>query len=119
MAKAPSNRERGVMPLFPAYSSLAAGLTLLATTAGAQTAVGDAQMVSVTGNCGKLLVEQQDLTASCSGKLLNVVYPDGRVAFYFVLEDGRIVSFSGMDGENPTPDTDVVHLDNVFMKSLV
>ncbi|WP_411035230.1 hypothetical protein [Shinella sp. BYT-45] len=92
-----------------------AGLLLLATGAGAQTQVGNAQMAGVTGSCGKLVVGDRQLTDACSAKLLNVTYPDGRVGFYFVLTDGRIVTFSGMDGDNPTPDTDVVDLDKVIM----
>lgn len=95
--------------------ALAAGLLLLAAPADAQTTVGDAQMVSVGGRCGKLVVGKRTLTDTCTGKLLNVTYPDGRTGFYFVLADGRIVTFSGMDGDNPTPDTDVVDLDKVIM----
>jgi hypothetical protein len=95
--------------------ALAAGLLLLASPALAQTKVGDAQMVSVTGRCDKLVVGGKAMTETCSGKLLNVTYPDGRTGFYFVLADGRIVTFSGMDGANPTPDTDVVDLDKVIM----
>ncbi|WLR93832.1 hypothetical protein [Shinella zoogloeoides] len=93
----------------------ATGLFAMPIAAAAQTQVGNAQMVSVTGTCGKLVVGDRELTGACSAKLLNVAYPDGRVGFYFVLNDGRIVTFSGMDGDNPTPDTDVIHLDKVIM----
>ena len=93
----------------------AAGLLALPIVAAAQLKVGNAQMASVTGICGKLVVGDRELTGACSAKLLNVTYPDGRVGFYFVLDDGRIVTFSGMDGDNPTPDTDVIHLDKVIM----
>lgn len=103
------------MTVFHPRALLAAGMTLLATAAGAQTTLGNAQMVSVTGHCGRLLVGERDLTAACSTKVVNVAYPDARVSFYFLLSDGTVVSFSGMDGENPTPDTDVIHLDKVLM----
>ncbi len=93
----------------------AAGGLFLAAGAVAQTQVGDAQMVSVTGKCDTLVVGDRQLSRDCSAKLLNVVYPDGRIGFYFVLTDGRIVTFSGMDGENPTPDSDVIDLDKVIM----
>ncbi len=76
------------MTVFHPRALLAAGMTLLATAAGAQTTLGNAQMVSVTGHCGRLLVGERDLTAACSTKVVNVAYPDARVSFYFLLSDG-------------------------------
>ncbi len=103
------------MAAFKRTLSFAAGGLLLASGAVAQTQVGEARMVSVTGKCDALVVGDRQLSGDCSAKLLNVVYPDGRTGFYFVLTDGRIVAFSGMDGENPTPDSDVVDLDKVII----
>lgn len=100
---------------FTGTTAFTAGLLLLAADGLAQTQVGDARMVTVGGRCDRLVVAKRKLTGECSAKLLNVTYPDGRTGFYFVLTDGRIVAFSGMDGENPTPDSDVVHLDKVLM----
>lgn len=91
------------------------GLCLLATAAAAQTQVGNAQMLGVSGTCSELIVGELDLSKACSQKLLNVTYPDGRVGFYFVLDDSRIITFTGMDGDNPTPDTDVINLDKVIV----
>jgi hypothetical protein len=88
---------------------------LLATSAMAQTKVGDAEMVSLEGACEHLVIGDLALSDTCSSKLLSVSYPDGRVGFYFVLDDGRIVTFSGMDGDNPTADSDVVDLDKLIM----
>lgn len=98
-----------------AIGFLATGLGLLAADAAAQTKVGDAQMLSVKGHCDSLVVGDRSFTGDCGTQLLNVTYPDGRVGFYFVLADGRIITFSGMDGDNPTPDTDIVALDKVIM----
>ena len=83
--------------------------------AHAQTTIGDATAMGLTGSCDKLILGKQKLADSCSGKLLNMSYPDGRVGFYFILDDGRIVTFSGMDAPNPTPDTDDVKVDKVIM----
>lgn len=103
------------MAVFRRTASFAAGSLLLATAAAAQTQVGNARMLSVTGSCGKLVVGDRQYSGECSAKLLNVTYPDGRVGFYFVLTDGRMVAFSGMDGDNPTSDSDVVHLDKIII----
>ena len=96
-------------------AALTACLLLSGAGAFAQTKIGDATMLSVTGTCGRLAVAERDLSRDCTTKLLNVTYPDGRVGFYFVLADGGMVAFSGMDGDNPTPDSDVVNLDKVIM----
>lgn len=95
---------------------VAAGLWMWPTApVPAQTKIGDADMSALEGSCNRLVIGSLDLTDACSGKLLSVAYPDGRVGFYFVLNDGRIVTFTGMDGDNPTPDTDVVNLDRLIM----
>lgn len=85
------------------------------TPVTAQTKIGDADMSALEGRCNRLAIGSLDLTDDCAGKLLSVAYPDGRVGFYFVLADGRIVTFTGMDGDNPAPDTDVVNLDRLIM----
>lgn len=90
-------------------------MLLAAQSAQAQTKVGEATMMALEGVCETLVVGARALGAECSAKILNVSYPDGRVSFYFVLTDGRIVAFSGMDGENPTPDSDVVDLDQLIV----
>lgn len=101
------------MTVFRKFTPL--GLCLLATASAAQTQVGDAQMLGVSGTCAELLVGDLEFSKACSQKLLNVTYPDGRVGFYFVLDDSRIITFTGMDGDNPTPDTDSVDLDKVIV----
>jgi hypothetical protein len=93
----------------------AAVLATLPSPAGAQTKIGNATAMALNGTCDKLVIGKQKLGDSCDGKLLNMAYPDGRVGFYFVLDDGRVVTFSGMDGANPTPDTDIVELDKVII----
>ena len=99
----------------PAIRLLSAGIGLVAGDATAQTKLGDAQMLAVTGKCEGLVIGERSFSGACGTKLLNVSYPNGRVGFYFVLGDGRIITFSGTDGENPTPDTDIIALDKVIM----
>jgi hypothetical protein len=79
-----------------------------------QTKVGDVQMVVLNGSCDKLTLGKKKYGDVCSSKILSTSYPDGRVGFYFVMEDGRSITFSGMDGENPTPDTDITNIDKVI-----
>lgn len=90
-------------------------LAFTSVPAEAQTKIGNATAMTLTGSCDKLLVSRQKLGDLCDGKLLNMSYPDGRVGFYFILEDGRAITFTGMDGANPTPDSDVVDLDKVII----
>ncbi|MBY5323583.1 hypothetical protein HFN11_25245 [Rhizobium leguminosarum] len=96
-------------------AAIAAVPAMPVNLAHAQTTIGDATAMGLTGSCDKLILGKQKLADSCSGKLLNMSYPDGRVGFYFILDDGLIVTFSGMDAPNPTPDTDVVKVDKVIM----
>ncbi len=97
--------------------SMTASLLLVAfsTSAVAQTKIGNATAMTLSGTCDKLVIGRQKLGDSCDGKLLSMSYPDGRVGFYFITDDGRAITFSGMDGANPTPDTDVVDLDKVII----
>lgn len=106
------------MTVFPTRALLAAGTTLLATAAGAQTTTGMAQMLSMTGHCDRLRLGERDLTATCSAKLVKIINPNGRISVYFLLADSRAVSFSGMDDKDAAPDTDVMHLDKVFTTRL-
>jgi hypothetical protein len=90
-------------------------LAISTTPAKAQTKIGNATTMVLNGSCDKLTIGRQKLGDGCGGKLMNSSYPDGRVGFYFILDDGRTITFSGMDGANPTPDTDVVDLDKVII----
>lgn len=77
--------------------------------------VGLAQnVIGGQGRCKSLKVSGKDITKLCAGRILNLSYPDGRVGFYFVLKNGSIFTFSGLDQPNPTPDTDVVAIDKVI-----
>lgn len=70
---------------------LAAAL-ICAAPSSAQTAV------TMTGSCKRLVIADEDLSASCTGTLTNLVARD-RASFDFATRDGRTLSFSG----NGTP----------------
>lgn len=89
-------------------------LSLPAATGTAQTSLGNAQMIAVEGTCDALRIGKRDMSTACGTKLLNIVYPNGRLGFYFVLGDGTLVGFTGIDGENPTPDDDLLQVDQII-----
>lgn len=88
-----------------------AALAALTGTATAQNLMG------AEGRCKSFRLAGNDLTRGCAGKMLNTSYPDGRVGFYFVMTDSSIVTFSGYDRPNPTPDTDVVAIDKIIVSN--
>ncbi|TFF19858.1 hypothetical protein E3C22_19530 [Jiella endophytica] len=92
-----------------------AGLALLSVMMIAQArAENPSSMMTMSGRCDKLLVGGHDMTRFCEGKILSTAYPSGRVGFYFVLRNGAIVTFSGNDVPNPTPQTDRLFIDKLI-----
>lgn len=71
-------------------------------------------MVVMTGKCQKLSVGDNDMSPYCNPKLLNTSYSNGRVGFYFTIGNGSVLTVSGMDLPNPTPDTDQIKVDRVI-----
>ncbi|WP_305525956.1 hypothetical protein [Methylobacterium amylolyticum] len=73
-------------------------------------------MALANGHCDVLIIGGKDRTASCAGKLLNTIYDNGRVGFYFVTDGGAAITFSG-DGSsqiNPNPDAAVQPVDGII-----
>lgn len=66
------------------------------------------------GICEKLKVGKTDMTKQCDRKLANTTYADGTVGFYFIMKNGGIVTFSGSDRPNPTPDTDLISIERII-----
>lgn len=62
-----------------------------------------------------MVVGPSNYTAKCQGQVLNSAYQNGWVGFWFLLHDGSVFTFSGMDGENPTEDSDVNVLDEMIV----
>jgi hypothetical protein len=88
-------------------------LSLLSGPAYAETA-DIQQMVVVEGTCERLAFGGKDYTATCSTKLLQSIYDNGRVGFYVIYDDDHIVTFSGFDGAKPDADTQLHDIDGVI-----
>jgi hypothetical protein len=91
---------------------LVAGMVVLPGFAAAQ------QLVTVSGSCDRLVVGAKAFTPLCKGIAINTVYDSGRVGFIFTIASEALVTFSGMDMANPTPDTDRTMLDRVIFFKL-
>ncbi|MCJ2099468.1 hypothetical protein [Methylobacterium sp. E-046] len=73
-------------------------------------------MAVANGTCTRLSIQNREYGNQCSGKLLNTIYPDGRVGFYFVTEAGAALTFTGMGSRQvkPNADTAVQPVDGIF-----
>lgn len=92
-----------------------ATICLLPSFALAQHALGNGgTMYIISGTCNKLVVGDKSY-ADCSPGLVSTQYPNRRVGFHFSTQIGLGVSFSGMDGENPTRNSDVSIIDKVII----
>lgn len=92
-------------------ASVSLALTLVASPAQTQ----NVTMATMAGSCANLTIGKHSYRKRCEPIIMNTAYPDGRIGFYFVLAGGKVITFSGMDGENPSVDTDVTHLDRVVI----
>lgn len=66
------------------------------TSADAQGIKDLTTIVSLRGQCSKLMIAKVDFSSDCQGKLMNTAYKSGRTGFTFWLGDG-FVTFSGAD----------------------
>lgn len=64
-------------------------------------------LMAVSGTCAELLVASE--ARPCGGTLINTIYSDGRVGFYFVVDDSEksAVSFSGQGEQRKMPSEDI------------
>jgi hypothetical protein len=92
---------------------VAVGVAFLSTPSLAGKLNG-ADMYLLKGTCDKLVVGDEIYT-SCAPGLLSTSYPNGRIGFHFSTQEGTAISFSGIDGENPTKDADVSLIDKVII----
>lgn len=53
-------------------------------------------LIGSSGSCLKLVINTKDRTTDCAGKIINTVYADGRTGFYFITNDGLVLTFSGV-----------------------
>lgn len=73
------------------------------------------QMTMLKGSCDKLVIGHDKFTSHCTGDMVSTAYPDRRVGFLFMTQENQAFTFSGMDGENPTKDSDVTLIDKVII----
>jgi hypothetical protein len=90
---------------------------LIAVPAASAAQINGMQVNFIKGNCQQLFLGKEQFASRCSDKLMSTAYPNRRVGFHFVLDDGRGLSFSGMDGENPSSETDIVNIDKVIVNA--
>lgn len=93
----------------PAALAYAAFLIASAIPARAQT------VLRLEGTCQSLLIDAQDLSASCTGTLVNAV-SGGRTRFDFTAGDGRTLTFSGNGAQQErTEETDPLQPINLVL----
>lgn len=78
---------------------LALTCTLVACASGAasQNLGNVANLATMTGRCTTLVMPEGDMTARCTGKLINTAYRDNHSNFMAVRDDAVVVSFFGTD----------------------
>lgn len=89
---------------------------VLGAAVGAPKAGALPTLATVNGTCERLVIGGRDVTAQCTGTLLNTSYATGRVGFYFVTRDGAALTFTGMGSSQikPDPDTALQPVDGVI-----
>ncbi|MFA5965693.1 MAG: hypothetical protein WC804_16880 [Sphingomonas sp.] len=82
-----------------AWFPLALICTLLACASGAaaQNPGNVANLATMTGRCTTLIMPEGDMTAHCTGKLINTAYRDNHSNFMAVRDDAVVISFFGAD----------------------
>lgn len=91
-------------------TAIAALAALLAAPAAAQ----DVTIVSVAGDCERLVYDGADHTGECPDRMLQMAYPDGRVGFYAASGD-VIFTISGYDGPKPDENTQLHDIDSIIL----
>ena len=73
----------------------------------------------ISGKCGRLLVGNKDYTAQCNSNIIHTFSSSQLISFVFAVGESAVssVTFLGADGENPSPDTDVVHINTVIVNT--
>ena len=73
-------------------------------------------MATLSGRCEKLIAAGHDLTGACSDKIVQSIYATGRTGFTLPIGyDGAVITFSGIEGRKPDPDTQLQSVDKVIL----
>lgn len=69
----------------------------------------------IGGKCGQLVIGDSDYSDQCNPALIHIFASPERLSFTFVAEKAAIdmVTIIGADGENPSPDTDIIHIHTI------
>jgi hypothetical protein len=88
----------------------------LPSVSSAQDIPGLVEMASLTGTCDRLIAAGNDFSAHCSGMIMQTIYNTGRTGFTLVIGDkGTVITFSGMEGAKPDPDSQLQSVDKVIL----
>lgn len=92
--------------------SVAALVTTIPDVANAST-----MMASLNGTCLDVRFFGRISTIKCA-KSLNIIHPNGRSGFYFVLDDDTVITFSGRGSRNQAGgSTDVQAIDMILLNN--
>ncbi|MBY3220906.1 hypothetical protein [Rhizobium laguerreae] len=73
-------------------------------------------MAILKGACEKLIMKGDDLTEHCSNQIIQSIYNTGRTGFTVTVGDkGTVMTFSGLEGAKPDPDTQLQDLDFIIL----
>lgn len=91
-------------------------ITLGATASFAQGLNDLEGLASLTGTCERLVMDGNDFSANCSSSILQSIYSTGRTGFTVTVGDkGTVVTFSGIQGAKPDPDSQLQSVDKVIL----
>jgi hypothetical protein len=84
--------------------------------ATAQDLSGLTGLGSLTGKCERLVASGSNFSEDCSGMILQSIYDTGRTGFTVTIGDkGVVMTFSGIEGAKPDPDSQLQSLDKVIL----
>ncbi len=72
-------------------------IALLAASVASKAKAQEPRLATMDGTCHKFIMNGDDVTEFCEGKIVNVAYPDGHSSFMFLLKDKALISFYGTD----------------------
>jgi hypothetical protein len=80
-----------------ALTSIAFFAVLTPGTASAQDISSMQEFYAMHGTCNHLTLPGGDRTSACTTTLGHMIYKNGRSSFWFNIEGGRIIAFSGFE----------------------
>ena len=97
-------------------AALVAGLVWAGVAKAATPPHRPTTITSMTGTCGRLIIEAHDLTRGCQPRVANIEYSDGQVTFIYAVGDDFTVTFSGNGRQqvHRGPETAVQPIDALY-----